>query len=80
MLELRKICDVCVYGGGLILFFRNEVLNNDHSIPLGIRTRRPVHNHAIVSTADLESSTWFKTRGCYVAILPPLGSLFSISL
>ena len=27
------------------------------STPLGIRTRRPVHNHALVGTADIGLST-----------------------
>ena len=55
--KVSTFCDVCVCGGGLNLFFSNEVLNSDHSTPLGMRTRRPVHNHALASTADLGSST-----------------------
>ena len=40
------------FNGGQILFFFNEVLDSDHSTPLGIRERRSVLNHALVSTAD----------------------------
>ena len=57
----RRISEVYVSGGGFNFFFFNEVLNSDHSTPLGIRSRRPVHNHALVSTADFGSSTWFST-------------------
>ena len=73
-------CGVCASGGSLILFFLNEVLKNDHSTRFGIRTRRPVHNHALVRIADIPGSTWFKTGRCYVGTLLPLGSRLSNSL
>ena len=40
----------------------------------GITGRRSVHNHALVSTADLARSTWFPTGGCYAGTLPSLSS------
>ena len=40
----------------------------------GTIARRSVHNHALVSTADLARSTWFLTGGRYAGTLPPFSS------
>ena len=56
LVTLFVTCVACSSGGGLILFFLNQVLKIDHSTRFGIK-RRPVHNHALVSTADLPGST-----------------------
>ena len=42
-------------------------------MPFGMSARRPVHNHALVSTAELPDSTWFKTGRCYAGTLTASG-------
>ena len=37
-----------------------KMYNGNHSAPLGIKRRRPVHNHAVVKTPDFARSTWFE--------------------
>ena len=73
---------VCVLCGGdlIILFSFDKVFNTNHSTPLGIRTRRTVHKHALFKTADIGESIRFPTGRCYVGTLPTLGSWLSISL
>ena len=44
--------------------------NENQSATLGIKTRHPVHNHALAGTADLVLSTWFSTGRSYVGTLP----------
>ena len=56
------------------------MFERNYSTLFGISARRPVHNHALVNTADLPGSTWFETGRCYAGTLPPLGSGLSISL
>ena len=46
----------------------------------GISARHPVHNHALVSTTDFSSCTWFLRGRCYVGTFSTLGSQLSISL
>ena len=83
-----KVCcfGVCVFnffylsGGGLILFFLEYSYQRNQPMPFGISTRRPVHNHTLVNTADLPGSTWFETRRRYAGTLPPLTSRLSINL
>ena len=75
-----SMCDVCMCGGGLILFFFDEALNRNHLTPLEIRTKHSVQNHALAGIADVGESTWFPTGRCYVGTLPTLGSRLSISL
>ena len=60
--------------------FNWKVYHRNHPTSVGIKTRRPIHNHALAGTADFWLSTWFPTEICCVGTLPILGSRFSSSL
>ena len=79
-------CGVCVF---ILLewleFIFSIIKFNECSIAitlclLVIRARRPVHNHALVSTAHFPGSTWLKKGRSFIGTLPPLASRLSISL
>ena len=79
------LCDLCVYFGRVAYFYSFFIKINECSIEITLcrlvfNARRPVHNHALVNTADLARSTSFLTGRCYAGTLPPLGSRLSISL
>ena len=69
-----------VCGGRWFFSFSNEVPHNNHSTHLGIKTTRPVHNHALASTVDLGSCFWFSAGSCYIGTFPTLCLRPAVSL
>ena len=69
---------VCVYFAGVAYFYSFFKEFNECSKEITLRllmlgAGRPIHNHALVSIADLPGSTWFKTARCYAGTLRPHG-------